>query len=90
MIRSDDIRRRGDTMTSGSGGHNSHKMSNLSSKQKVWEPTLTNGVSALQPTTADVVITSGRQDEAQDWDTESQRSSSPIIKTTRTWAVNRP
>lgn len=84
------MRRRGDTMTSGSGGYDSHKMSNLSSKQKRCEPPLTNGVSALQPTTADVVVTSGGQDEARDWDTESQRSSSRIIKTTRTWAANRP
>lgn len=90
MIRSDNVRRHGDTTTSESGGDDSHKLSSLFPKKKKSEPTLTDGVSTLRSTTSDVVITSGGQGEAQDWDMGSQRSSSRIIKTTRTWVVNRP
>ena len=88
MIRSDNVRRHVNTIQSGSGAYDGHKPSDLSLKQKRSEPTDTNDVSGLRFTTANVVIIPGGQNEAQDWDTESQRSSSRIIKTTQTWAVN--
>lgn len=93
MIGNNDIRRLGDTpgdtMGSGSRGYDSTKMSNISSKPKPSESTSTSGGSATRPTTANGVMTSGGQDEAEDWDCESQRSSSRIIKTTRTGDVGR-
>lgn len=80
MIRSDNIPQHDDTMESVSGGYDGHKLSKLTLKHEKLEH-------ALRPCTASIVITSGGQDESPEWDTESQRSSSRIIKTTRTWAV---
>ena len=89
MIRNDDIRRRGHTRISDSGGYDHHYLPDLSSKRKQGWPTHISSVSAPRTATSDVVISSGGQDEPQNWDAESQRSSSRMIKTTRTWAVDR-
>lgn len=90
MIRSDDVRRRGGTGMPRIGNLTSFELSNLSSQDKRRNLGSKSQLNVFPPSTAEVVVTSGGQVQTQEWDAESQKSSSKIIKTTRTWAVDRP
>ncbi|KAL8832484.1 MAG: hypothetical protein Q9170_004855 [Blastenia crenularia] len=89
MLRNDDLRRRG---TGGGYGYGSHNLTDLSSKSsgKKEKSHFSSNSSALRqlktlPNVSTVVSVNRNEDRERDGD--SQKSSSRIIKYTRTWAV---
>jgi len=100
MIRTDDLRRRGDGVYA--SGSNSHIMNNLSSGTGISKksspsrfdcsqsrPIAQPGAPSADQDYTTITSASPRQNRHNEWDAESQRSSSRIIKQTTTWGIER-